>query len=87
MWRGLINPVVLGPVLVAGDAKGYAHLLSQSDGKVLGRERWCGTGLDSLTVQGDLLYTWSARGRVKPGRSERPEGYLPDFLSFPLRRE
>ncbi|MBP7177418.1 MAG: outer membrane protein assembly factor BamB [Moraxellaceae bacterium] len=61
-WRGIINPVVLGPVLVTGDAKGYAHILSQSDGTALGRERLVRSGLVSLSVQGDLLYTWSANG-------------------------
>lgn len=62
MWRGLVNPVVLGPVLVTADADGYAHILAQSDGRVLGRERLVRDRLVSLAVRGDLLYAWSADG-------------------------
>ncbi|MFP5430906.1 MAG: outer membrane protein assembly factor BamB [Gammaproteobacteria bacterium] len=61
-WRGLVNPVVLGSVLVTGDGKGYAHLLSQSDGQALGRERLVRDRLVSLSVQGERLYAWSAGG-------------------------
>jgi outer membrane protein assembly factor BamB len=61
-WRGLINPVVLGPVVVIGDADGYAHVLSQSDGGVLGRHRLVRDRLASVAVRGDLLYAWSAEG-------------------------
>lgn len=61
-WRGLVSPVVLGPVLVAGDADGYAHVLSQSEGRVLGRERLVRDRLVSLAVSGDVLYAWSAEG-------------------------
>lgn len=72
MWRGLVNPVVLGPVLVAGDAKGYAHLLAQSDGKVVGRERLVWDGLTSLTVQGDRLYVWSQEGVLSVWKIRTP---------------
>lgn len=63
-WRGLINPVVLGPVLVTGDADGYAHLLSQSDGQAVGRQRLVRDRLVSLSVQGERLYAWSAEGKL-----------------------
>lgn len=61
-WRGLTNPVVLGPVLVTGDADGYAHLLSQSDGGAVGRQRLVRDRLVSVSVQGERLYAWSAEG-------------------------
>lgn len=61
-WRGLTNPVVLGPVLVTGDADGYAHLLSQSDGGAVGRQRLVRDRLVSVSVQGERLYVWSAEG-------------------------
>lgn len=72
MWRGLVNPVVLGPVLVTGDAKGYAHLLAQSDGKVVGRERVVWDSLTSLTVQGDRLYAWSQEGVLSVWKIRTP---------------
>lgn len=63
-WRELVNPVVLGPVLVTGDGEGFAHLLSQSDGQAVGRQRLIRDRLLSLAVQGDVLYAWSAEGAL-----------------------
>lgn len=71
-WRGLVNPVVLGPVLVTGDADGRAHILSQSDGKVLGRERLVRDRLVSLSVQGDQLLAWSADGVLSAWKIRQP---------------
>jgi len=71
-WRGLVNPVVLGPVLVTGDADGFAHILAQSDGQVLGRERLVRDRLVSLAVQGDQLLAWSAGGVLSAWKIRQP---------------
>ncbi len=71
-WRDLVNPVVLGPVLVTGDARGFAHILSQSDGQVLGRERLVHDTLISLAVQGDQLLAWSADGVLSAWTLRQP---------------
>lgn len=71
-WRGLVNPVVLGPVLVTGDADGFAHILAQSDGQVLGRERLVRDRLVSLAVQGEQLLAWSADGVLSAWKIRQP---------------
>lgn len=71
-WRDLVNPVVLGPVLVTGDADGFAHILSQSDGRVVGRERLVRDRIVSLSVQGEMLYAWSADGVLTAWKTRSP---------------
>lgn len=71
-WRDLVNPVVLGPVLVTGDADGFAHILSQSDGKVVGRERLVRDRIVNLSVQGEMLYAWSADGVLTAWKTRSP---------------
>lgn len=71
-WRNLVNPVVLGPVLVTGDAEGYAHILSQSDGSVVGRKRLHRDHIVSLSVQGELMYAWSSAGALSAWKIKAP---------------
>jgi outer membrane protein assembly factor BamB len=61
-WRGLSNPVVLGNYLVVGDSSGYLHIMAQSDGSLLGRERVSGAVI-TLAATENALTVYSAKGQ------------------------
>lgn len=62
-YRGLSNPVVLGRFLVVGDAKGYLHIIEQTEGKVVGRVSTSGA-ISTLRVVGDRLLVNSSSGAL-----------------------
>lgn len=62
-YRGLSNPVVLGRYLVVGDAKGYLHIIEQTEGKVVGRVSTSGA-ISTLRVVGDRLLVNSSTGAL-----------------------
>jgi|JI8StandDraft_1071087.scaffolds.fasta_scaffold39120_2 outer membrane protein assembly factor BamB len=62
-YRELSNPVVLGRWLVVGDAKGYLHLIEQTEGKIVGRVRTAGA-VRYLRVVGDRLLVQSTSGAL-----------------------
>lgn len=61
--RLLSAPAVVSGWLVLGDAEGYVHFLSQSDGRYRGRLRVKGAVV-SLQVQGDSLLVTTRSGQV-----------------------
>lgn len=61
-WRGLSNPVVLGPYVVVGDSEGYLHVMAQADGKLLGRKSVSGAVI-GLGVNGQTVLVYSAKGQ------------------------
>lgn len=63
VYRGLSNPVVLGRYLVVGDAKGYLHIIEQTEGKVVGRVKTSGA-ISTLRVVGDRLLVNSSNGAL-----------------------
>lgn len=61
-WRGLITPVALGGYVLSGDQDGYVHVLSQTDGSILGRFRPDHDPVAALMVTQDTVYAYSADG-------------------------
>lgn len=61
-WRGLSNPVVLGPYVVVGDSEGYLHVMAQADGKLLGRKSVSGAVV-GLTANGQTVLAYSDKGQ------------------------
>lgn len=62
-YRGLSNPAVVGRYLVVGDAKGYLHIIEQTEGKVVGRVETSGA-VSTLRVVGDRLLVNSTTGAL-----------------------
>ena len=69
-WRQLSNVVLLGDALAVGDEQGYLHLLSSSDGRILGRARTRGPVTRLEAVNGRLLAS-TRSGTVSTWRLER----------------
>lgn len=69
--RELGGVAVWGNVVVVGDFEGYLHLLSQADGRLVGRERVDGDGVRvAPQVAGDLLYVYGNSGDLVAYRLE-----------------
>jgi outer membrane protein assembly factor BamB len=63
--RGLSSPVVVGSSIVVTDREGYVHVLSQSDGRFLGRTRVDRSGVRSPAVTADgMVYVLGNRGTL-----------------------
>ena len=63
--RALTAPVAFGDYVVVADFEGYLHLLSRSDGELIGRERADRKGVRSpLVVEGDNLYVYGNSGSL-----------------------
>lgn len=63
-YRKLSSPVVVGGYLAVGDAEGYLHVLSQTDGRFLARIK-LGSGISATPLaDGDTLYVLDDDGRV-----------------------
>ncbi len=63
--RKLNGPAVLGDYAAVGDFDGYLHILNQSDGEIVGRQRLDGAGIGgSMVSDGELLYVLSNDGRL-----------------------
>jgi outer membrane protein assembly factor BamB len=64
-WRGVTGPVVMGGAVVVGDAEGYLHWLSASDGQFLARIRVGSEGFTSAPVlAGKTLLTFGKDGTL-----------------------
>jgi outer membrane protein assembly factor BamB len=62
--RKLSAPVAIGNYLVVGDDEGYVHVMSQSDGRLVGRRKIDGKGIRSTMVAADdLLYVLGNDGK------------------------
>lgn len=63
--RALTAPVVIGNYVAVADFEGYVHLLSRTDGELVGRERADKKGvLAPLLVDGDTLYVYGNGGTL-----------------------
>lgn len=61
--RGLSTPATLGSYVAVGDIEGYIHVLSQSDGHMMGRVRADSAGVRAdLLARGDTLYVFDNDG-------------------------
>ena len=64
--RDLSGPIAFSNYLVLGDADGWLHVLSQSDGRFLGRIKADGKGIRSRPlVSGDLFYVLGNSGKLR----------------------
>jgi len=62
-WRGLSRPVIANNLLFVGDKQGYVHIMSQSDGKLLGRFKVKGAVAD-LAIFNQALWVYSQQGQL-----------------------
>lgn len=62
--RGLTAPLPFGELVVVGDFEGHVHLLSRSDGDLVGRVRTDRRGIASLRVVGTRLYVLGKGGTL-----------------------
>jgi len=63
-YRKLSSPTVVAGNLVVGDAEGYLHVLSQTDGRFVGRVK-VGSGIAApILVDGDVLYVQDNSGKL-----------------------
>lgn len=63
--RRLTTPVVVGNSVIAADAEGYLHVMSQVDGHFTARHRVSSSGVQSdLLVKDDVIYVLSNDGRL-----------------------
>ena len=63
--RQLTSPAVFSSNVAVGDLEGYLHLLSQVDGRFVGRERVDSDGLRARPlVVGDWLYAYGNSGKL-----------------------
>ncbi|WP_434677793.1 outer membrane protein assembly factor BamB [Pseudomonas sp. R1-18] len=64
--RQLGAPEVFSSYVAVGDMEGYLHLLSQVDGRFVGRERIDGDGLRARPlVVGDMIYVYGNSGKLE----------------------
>ncbi|MDX9873663.1 MAG: outer membrane protein assembly factor BamB [Spongiibacteraceae bacterium] len=69
--RQLSGAAALGNVVAVGDMEGYLHLLSQSDGRIVGRRKVDGDGIRvAPVVAGDLLIVFGNGGKLVAYRVE-----------------
>jgi outer membrane protein assembly factor BamB len=64
--RSLTGPTVIDDYVAVGDFEGYLHLLSRSDGSIVGRERVDSEGIQAapVVVSGDRLLVLGAGGEL-----------------------
>ncbi len=63
------TPVAIGAQVAVADIEGYVHLLSQSDGHVVGRVRADSSGVRAdMLASGDMLYVYGDSGDLKAFR-------------------
>ena len=63
--RMLSSPVVFSSYVAVGDLEGYLHLLSQVDGRFVGRTKVDGKGLRARPlVDGDWIYAYGNSGKL-----------------------
>ncbi len=63
--RALTAPVAIGSYVAVADFEGYVHVLSRTDGEIVGRERTDSKGvLAPLVVEGDTLFVYGNSGTL-----------------------
>jgi len=68
--REISKPVSFSNYIAVGDFEGYLHLLSQVDGRFVGRVRVDRNGLRSIQTQGGVLYAYGNGGNLAAYRVE-----------------
>ncbi len=64
--RQLGSPEVFSSYVAVGDMEGYLHLLSQVDGRFVGREKIDGDGLRARPlVDGNMIYVYGNSGKLE----------------------
>jgi outer membrane protein assembly factor BamB len=65
LYRDITTPVTVSSYVAVGDFEGYLHLLAQTDGRFVGREKIDGAGLSAPVVaDGNRLYIITNSGRL-----------------------
>ena len=65
LYRDVTTPVAISSYLAIGDFEGYLHLMAQSDGRFVGREKIDKEGLTSqVVVDGSRIYIMGNSGRL-----------------------
>ncbi len=63
--RGLTGPVTIGNYIAVADFEGYLHIISQIDGRIVGRTRIDSDGVRAgMSVAGGLLYVYGNSGTL-----------------------
>lgn len=63
--RALTAPVAIGNYVAVADFEGYVHVLSRTNGEIVGRERADSKGvLAPLVVDGDTLFVYGNSGKL-----------------------
>lgn len=71
MYRKLNGPSVAGGYVVTGDAQGFLHVLSQTDGRFVGRTQVSGSGLSAPMISdGQVLYVLGNGGSISAYKFE-----------------
>jgi outer membrane protein assembly factor BamB len=64
-YRGLTAPATIGNYVAVADFEGYVHLLSQIDGRIVGRTQIDDDGIRAnLLVNSGMLYVFSNSGSL-----------------------
>lgn len=71
--RTLTDPLAYHNYIVLGDAKGYVHVIAQSDGRLLGRYRLAASIRSPMVEEDGIFYALSNRGKLEALRISRIE--------------
>jgi outer membrane protein assembly factor BamB len=64
-YRKLSAPAYAGGYVAVGDSEGYLHVLSATDGRMVGRKKIDGSGIDApMLSDGNILYVFDNSGGV-----------------------
>ena len=65
LYRDITTPTTVSSYIAVGDFEGYLHLIAQTDGRFVGREKIDGAGLSAPVVaDGNRLYVITNSGRL-----------------------
>ncbi|MDB9866232.1 outer membrane protein assembly factor BamB [Pseudomonadales bacterium] len=65
LYRDITTPVAVSSYVAVGDFEGYLHLIAQSDGRFVGREKLDNAGLTAPVIaDGSRIYVISNSGRL-----------------------
>lgn len=80
LHRSLTAPAVLGNLIAVGDGEGYVHLLSQTDGRLMGRTRITKSAITARPIAAaGRLYVYAQDGTIAAlttGGTPKPVGGL-----------
>ncbi|MCN4143933.1 MAG: outer membrane protein assembly factor BamB [Thiohalomonas sp.] len=64
-YRQLTAPIAVGEYILVGDFEGYVHIISQTDGELVGREKIDGDGYHvQPQVDGNTVYIYGNGGKL-----------------------